>query len=184
VGFSREWFTRLKETSGYSLHPCIYDPEDQQKLIREAVDEILATNAHAEPDYWDRNRGYTDPERPRTFIVLRHAGDDFAHRLAEIAPRIKHESFKDEKEWRLVSRAISVWDLEHRSGESMIIPYYSIPIDYEGQLEPISEIVVGPTPHTELSKESVHSLALASGMIKTDGSGITISTTRIPFRNW
>lgn len=122
VGFSREWFTRLKETLGFSLHPCIYDSKIQQKLIQDAVDEILSTNADAQPHYWDRNAGYTDPAS-RMFVVSRHAGHYFADRLAEIAPRIKDESFADEREWRLVSQPIPVDKLEHRSGESMMIPY-------------------------------------------------------------
>jgi hypothetical protein len=99
VGFTREWFTRVKETLGFSLIRCIYDPECQQRLIKDAIDEFLATNAEKEPDYWDRNRGYVDPDRPRTFVVSRHAGNDFATRLALIAPEIKHKSFEGEKEW-------------------------------------------------------------------------------------
>ena len=58
MGFTREWFTRVKETLGLSLSPCIYDPEDQQRLIQDEIDEFFATNAEREPDYWDRNRGY------------------------------------------------------------------------------------------------------------------------------
>src|SRR5829696_3314053 len=34
VGFTREWFTRVKETLGLSLIRCIYDPEIQQRLIK------------------------------------------------------------------------------------------------------------------------------------------------------
>src|SRR5215212_6233427 len=41
VGFTREWFTRVKETLGLSLSRCIYDPEDQQRLIKDAIDEFL-----------------------------------------------------------------------------------------------------------------------------------------------
>jgi hypothetical protein len=41
VGFTREWFTRVKETLGLSLSPCIYDPQIQQRLIQDAIDEFL-----------------------------------------------------------------------------------------------------------------------------------------------
>ncbi len=184
VGFSGEWFTRVKETLGFSLTPCIYDPEEQRRLIREAIDEILATNADAGSDYWDPNRGYWDLDRPRTFVILPNAGKHFADRLAEIAPLVKHESFADEKEWRLVSQPISVYELEHRPGESMIIPYYSIPIGSESEIESIREIVVGPTPHPDLSTDSVRSLITAAGRLKTHGSIINTRTTRIPFRYW
>jgi Protein of unknown function (DUF2971) len=181
VGFTREWFTRVKETLGLSLRRCIYNPEEQQGLIQDAIDEFFATNAGKEPDYWDRDRGYVDPDKPRTFVVLRHAGDDFADRLALIAPRIKHESFEHEKEWRLVAEMVRVFDLRHRPGSSMLIPYYKIPIGDADKFDSIRQVVVGPTPHPELSAASVRSLATAAGL---DRKGLDIKTTRIPFRNW
>jgi len=122
VGFTREWFTRVKETLGLSLVRCIYDPEKQQWLIQDEIDEFFATNTEKEPDYWDRNRGHRNPDRPRTFVVLRHAGDNFAARLALIAPRIKHKSFAVEKEWRLVAATVSAHELHHRPGRSMLVP--------------------------------------------------------------
>ena len=182
VGFTREWFTRVKETLGLSLIPCIYDPEDQQRFVQDEIDEFLATNADKEPDYWDRNRLYVDPDRPRTFLAVRHAGDDFATRLALIAPRIKHESFEDEKEWRLVAENVSAHILHHRPGRSMLIPYHKIPIGDDDKFDSIRKIVVGPTPHPDLSAASVRSLANAAGLDNPDM--LEIEPTSIPFRNW
>jgi len=180
VGFTKEWFTRVKEAPDLSLIRCIYDPECQQRLIQDAIDEFLATNAEREPDYWDRNRGYVDPDRPRSYVPLQHAGDDFAARLAVMAPRIKHQSFEDEKEWRLVAENVSAHELHHRPGRSMLIPYYKIPIGDEDKFDSIREIVVGPTPHLDLSAASVKSLAIAAGLDRKD----LVKRTRIPFRNW
>jgi hypothetical protein len=180
VGFTREWFTRVKDTLGLSLSPCIYDPEKQQRLVQDEIDKFFATNAGREPDYWDRNRGYWNPDKPRTYMASRHAGDDFADRLALIAPLIKHESFEDEKEWRLVAENVSAHKLHHRPGRSMLIPYYKIPIGDDDKFDSIREIVVGPTPHPELSVASVKSLAKAAGLVNPD----KIETTSIPFRNW
>jgi hypothetical protein len=180
VGFTREWFTRVKETLGLSLSPCIYDPEDQQRLIKGAIDEFLATNAEKEPDYWDRNRSHVDPDTPRTLVVLPHAGNDFATRLSRIAPEIKHKSFEAEREWRLVAAKVSAHELHHRPSRSMLIPYYKIPIGDDDKFDSIREIVVGPTPHPELSVASVKSLAIAAGLANPD----KIETTSIPFRNW
>lgn len=183
VGFTREWFTRVKETLGLSLSPCIYDPEDQQRLIQDAIDEFFATNANKEPDYWDRDRGYVDPDRPNTFVVLRHAGDDFATRLSLIAPLIKEKSFADEREWRLVAPTVSAHELDHRPGRSMLIPYCNIPIGDDDKFDSIREIIVGPTPHPDLSAASVRSLAIAAGLDNPDNI-LETRTTSIPFRNW
>jgi hypothetical protein len=185
VGFTREWFTRVKETLGetlgLSLRRCIYNQKDQQRLIQDEIDEFFATYAEREPGYWDRNRGYRNPDK-RTLKVLRHAGDDFATRLAQIAPRIKHESFEDEKEWRLVAEKVSPSELCHRPGRSMLIPYYKIPIGDDDKFDSIRKIVVGPTPHRVLSAASVRSLAIAAGLDNPDM--LDIKTTSIPFRNW
>jgi hypothetical protein len=158
----------------------IYNPKDQQRLIQDEIDKFFAANAEKEPGYWDRNRGYRNPDK-RTLKVLRHAGDDFATRLAQIAPRIKHESFIDEKEWRLVAEKVSPSELCHRPGRSMLIPYYKIPIGDGDKFDSIREIVVGPTPHPDLSAASVRSLAIAAGL---DRKGLKIRPTSIPFRNW
>jgi Protein of unknown function (DUF2971) len=178
VGFTREWFTRVKETLGLSLIRCIYDPEDQQRLIKDELDDFLAKNAEKGPDYWDRNRGYRNPDRPRTFGVSRHAGNDFATGLSRKAPLIKHKSFAVEKEWRLAA-TVSAHELHHRPGRSMLIPYYKIPIGDGDKFDSIREIVVGPTPHPDLSAASVESLAIAAGLVTPN-----IETTSIPFRNW
>ena len=183
VGFTREWFTRVKETLGLSLIRCIYDPENQQRLVQDEIDKFFATNVGREPDYWDRNRGHRHPDRPRTFKASRHAGDDFATRLALIAPRIKHKSFEDEREWRLVAASVSAHELHHRPARSMLIPYYKIPIGDDDKFDSIRKIVVGPTPHPVLSDASVRSLAIAAGLDNPDNM-LETKTTIIPFRNW
>jgi hypothetical protein len=183
VGFTREWFTRVKETLGLSLVRCIYDPEKQHRLIQDEIDEFFATNTEKEPDYWERNRGYRNPDRPRTFGVSRHAGNHFATRLALIAPLIKHKSFETEREWRLVAATVSAHELHHRPGRSMLIPYYKIPVGDDDKFDSIREIVVGPTPHPDLSAASVESLAIAAGLVNPDNT-LKTKTTSIPFRNW
>lgn len=183
VGFSREWFEEIIESPRLTLRRCIYKLAEQQTLIQETLDKFLAENAKAKPDFWDANRSFSNPDKPRTITTLKHAGNYFADRLAQIAPLIKHEAFEDEKEWRLVVQNVSVFNLKHRPGESMMIPYTSIPIGDENKFGSISKIIVGPTPHPDLSRDSVSSLAIASGLV-TGGKYIEFKNTKIPFRSW
>jgi hypothetical protein len=81
----------------------------------------------------------------------------------------------------LVAENVPAFELCHRPGESMLIPYYNIPIGDDDKFDSIREIVVGPTPHPDLSAASVRSLAIAAGL---DRKGLEIKTTSIPFRNW
>ena len=136
--------------AGFSLYPCVYDPEHQEFLINELITQLLATN-------FNTTHGYVDPDRLRTFVVL-PMGGDFAERLAQLAPLLKDASFSDEKEWRLISNPISSLRLDHRPGESMITPFFRLVIGNENEFDSLEEIVVGPTPHPELSKGSVRTV--------------------------
>jgi len=86
-------------------------------------------------------------------------------------------------EWRLVAATVSARELHHRPGRSMLIPYYKIPIGDDDKFDSIREIVVGPTPHPDLSAASVESLAIAAGLVNPDNTPKT-KTTSIPFRDW
>lgn len=184
VGFSQEWFKRSTHLTRLSLSRCVYEPEEQQELIRGTIDTFLETNADADPEYWRRNQGYGISHRPPdTPSLSSYAWRDFPARLARIAPLIKDKSFEDEKEWRLVAENLLVFELDHRPGESMLIPYYNIPIGDDKTFDSIREIIVGPTPHPELSKASVRSLAWTTGLVNNHNNIIT-RTTNIPFRNW
>jgi hypothetical protein len=58
----------------------------------------------------------------------------------------------------------------------MLIPYVELDLsDKDGKL-PINKIIVGPTPHPELSKMSVHSL------LKSCEYSIEIESSKIPYR--
>ena len=80
---------------------------------------------------------------------------NFWEPIAMLAPLIKNNSFEDEKEWRLISRPISSSRLAHRRGRSMIAPYFRLSIGNDQHFDCLAEVVVGPTPHPELSKASV-----------------------------
>lgn len=192
VGFSREWFAEVKETLGISLHRCIYNEEAQEALIQKTIDEFFAASKGAGPEYWDPPSSHLYKVRPRgdidavgePFPLFRNAGHDFANRLARIAPLIKDKSFEEEKEWRLVAQNVSPQDLEYRPGESMIIPYYTIPIGDESKFDSIGQITVGPTPHPQLSLTSAMSLIATAMTLNGSGSGVAFKVTDIPFRSW
>jgi hypothetical protein len=57
-------------------------------------------------------------------IVAKSLSNEFIISLFAIAPMIKHDSFKEEKEWRIVSSNLRVEpDIQFRVSESNIIPY-------------------------------------------------------------
>jgi hypothetical protein len=104
--------------------------------------------------------------------------------FAEIAPILKHPSFKEEKEWRLISPLINSFNdnVKFRTGKSMIIPYIEFSLADENNKIDFEEIIIGPTPHLELSKMSTQLLLVKSGFDENDSKKVKIS--KIPYRDW
>ena len=97
------------------------------------------------------------------------------------SPIYKHEGFSEEHEWRLVLSKIHkpMPGRKFRRGKSMLVPYVEAePQTREGYYF-IKEVIVGPTPHPELSKESVEALFSA-----LNHPEVTVRESKVPFRHW
>jgi hypothetical protein len=93
--------------------------------------------------------------------------------LFRIAPLLKHESFYEEAEWRLVF--IDTKQMKFRPGKSMIIPY----INFDLADNPFDSIYHSPTPHRELAKDSLDRLLETNEF----NSCITYNSS-VPYRNY
>jgi len=167
IGFGTDELAEISHRSGFVLGRCIYDRALQRKIVQEAVAYCLQ-NEYAIP--FGRRWGYHGP-------------------LADILFRcgvfFKDASFKDEKEWRLVSPTLryDADPLRFRVGTSMVTPFYALSIATDGEL-PIQHIVVGPCPHMELSKFSVTSLLMRYGNEgPLRGEQVALGSI-IPYRDW
>lgn len=137
---------------------CSYDRDKNRALIKAHFDDII-------------NKIEANNESP--FI----GSAETLMKLNKLSTYVKDESFKDEQECRLVCN-IGVENVKYREGKSMIIPYVELGLsDCNGKL-PISKIIVGPTPHSELSKMSIKSL------LKSDGYKIDVESSNLPYRSW
>jgi hypothetical protein len=120
---------------------------------------------------------------------------DIVSSLLMLIPRYKHEKFHAEKEWRLVRQLPTVQrppflNVEYRLSGSLIVPYVAIPLhptlsDKEvlqrrAQVtSPISEVLIGPSPHREELRAAVNGMAARYGL-----SRARVRSSDIPFRNW
>jgi hypothetical protein len=69
---------------------------------------------------------------------------------------LKHESFKEEKEWRIVSSNLRVTpDIKFRANESSIIPYIEISLCQSEEEIEFKKVFIGPTSINYYSKEAV-----------------------------
>ena len=171
IGFSSDEIGAIADRLfGFCFGKCTYDPLKQ----REAIEELVDFHIKEKRD----QRARESAAKPSEHFIWSMA---FREALAFTAPLLKHKSFEEEAEWRLVSRPLphSSSMFSHRPGRSHIIPFAKLPLSDEGQPIRIRRVIVGPTPHPELARDAVHSLLGAAGV-----TGCAIERSKTPFRSW
>jgi hypothetical protein len=101
--------------------------------------------------------------------------------LWDIAASLKHPSFQEEKEHRLVrGPSFGGFDsrVHYRCTKTMLIPYSTIDLSECGENLGISEIIIGPTPEPKLAINSMRSYLRKAGIYAQ------VTSTTIPYREW
>jgi hypothetical protein len=169
VGFNSMLLKHLALRQGFSVRACIYDDQTQAKVLNDLINDTLRKIVN--------DPMATDSQEVPYVTEL----DRFREKFVQIAPTLKDSCFKDEKEWRLISGPISVDDprLKMRAGKSMLIPYVPIILSPEQSPFPAEEIIVGPTPHTDLATSS-----LCSYLSNKCLSKWKVRSSTVPYRDW
>ena len=168
IGFPGNFLEAATKNKQWYLAPCIYDPADQRNLIRSLVEEVLDQNV----------------ERERTNKAEKDhlpMGGNLGAYLHRYAPILKDQSFREEREWRVISRPLMCSSelLDFREGSSLLIPYYKSPLADKNLPFRVHEVVVGPTPDRERSRNSVKSF-----LVRHDLEDVPVEVSRVPYRNW
>jgi Protein of unknown function (DUF2971) len=165
IGFSGAFLRRISDSNDFWLTKCIYDEGEQRTVMRALLKDVLQENEQRAP------------RRGRSNIP----GGNLAAYLNRYAPILKHKSFEEEQEWRIISRPLScTFDgFAFRAGTSMLIPFFKIPLSTDADPLTIEEVIVGPTPNSRQSRRSLQSL-----LERHDLSATKVRNTAAPFRNW
>jgi|SRR5271166_2813489 len=149
IGFNSAALKQIVATQPHlfweALLRCIYDEAHQEALLQPIVDSLVSELQE---------------------VVLRAVEGDAQNRALEntkvrffemflpIASIIKNGAFREEKEWRLCG-LMHRHSINFRAGRSMLIPYYRWSLESDSVSFPISKIIIGPSPHQELSQGSM-----------------------------
>jgi hypothetical protein len=158
IGFDTEKLVKNlnEDKSPFELHMCkYYNREDYQQKIHQFIEQTI--------DGAIKNKNNTE---------------NFIDKFFSLIARMKLDYFKEEQEWRLVSRTPVSFDSENfkfRVSKSMIIPYYSISLN----LSSIVEIIVGPCQQPDLVRNAIMGLAM-----KFNLNNLNIKVTQIPWRTF
>jgi len=149
IGFDSSQLLSAGSEQRCFLAPCIYDPQRQAELIDRLFigifeDAGLFQHAQKEPQ-----------ERPDSRKICFDIALDFI----VLASLLKHPSFRDEREWRIVTQEISDDhpQIAIREGKLVPIPYFEFELA-KPEVELNVEIVAGPNQEMDLAIGSLATL--------------------------
>jgi hypothetical protein len=171
IGFQWEQIKDKVQSQGFRIAKCIYDDAIQQDLISELLDYTLIRLHQQDAAMGSAKR--TD--------TIKDVANYFVNRFWERAPIVKHPSFKEEREWRLISGLIHYDHSQFRirPGLSTLTPYFALDISDSENILRLGGIVIGPTPHKGLASAGVTALVIKYGIKST-----SIWNSSIPYRTW
>jgi hypothetical protein len=152
------------------LAACIYDEERHQTVLDDIVEQVLKAAL----------RSY-DTKKNNRDRVYRESYKLFASLLSVAATIVKHRTFKEEREWRLVSPA-TAFEAPHprfRPGISTLVPFFEHPlVDDSGALA-LHRIVIGPTMNAKLARQALELL-----LRKHKLPSCEVTKSVVPYRAW
>ncbi len=169
IGFNAKHLLACANLQSFQVGRCIYSTSEQEKLIRQVLDEVeILTNRRKESGH--DSESYYD--------IFEMIESD----LLRIAAILKHPSFQEEEEWRIVSPVLTEYvnsPVLFREGTSMLVPYveFGLRVEQNSQM-PVEHIFLGPTTNVELSMNSLTMFLSKKGIKPKNG----ISYCQIPYR--
>lgn len=149
IGFYFDSLFQVAQKHDSDLLPCVYDFKIQNQILEELL--LLHSKKYDEA-LKDNNQ--TDSDK-----LAKTISTDFILSLFALAPMLKHESFKEEKEWRIVSSRLRVMpEIKFRANESNIIPYIEMSLCQSEEEINFKKIFLGPSSSNQFSKKSVMQL--------------------------
>jgi len=169
LGLSAPVVLSLAERNGFSLYPCIYDREEQRDLIQFIVGSYLGLL-----------QGITVSANRATKGLVESAAFNFVGALVRVAPLLKHPTFFEEREWRLVATTPPVGNsVKSRRVGNSVLPYREIRLAGAGSDSGtvIGKVVVGPARKLQASVDAIRKVLHAEGMFECE-----VVASASPFR--
>jgi hypothetical protein len=173
IGFDPDYILRCAENQSFQIGKCIYNCKRQKCLISQIIDSVEALAERHDAEYNQEKGG------DHSYHSIFHMMESDLLRIAAI---LKHPSFREEEEWRIVSPVITDYvkaPVQFREGASMLVPYIEFNLLAENSSTiALEHIFLGPTPNITISMNSLTMFLSKNGIQPNQG----ISYCQIPFR--
>lgn len=174
LGFNPEYILRCAKQHSFQIGKCVYDCDAQERLISQVIDSIEDLSEKIPPTLDEQGK-----EGIRSYHTIFQMIESDLLRIAAI---LKHPSFREEEEWRVVSPVITNYvdaSVLFREGTSMLVPYIEFNLLDEGHVPiALEHLFLGPTPNITISMNSL-TMFLSKNSIRPQKG---ISYCQIPFR--
>jgi len=176
LGFNAAKLHASATRQSYEIGKCIYDPKIQNSVVTAILKRIGALAKLREKTI--------DPLSEYTGTSYYDVFDEVAVDLLRIAALLKHPSFHEEEEWRVVSPIITNLEevpIEYREGASMLVPFmnFRLPEASNACLD-LERVTLGPTPNVDISMMSLADYFSSKGVTPRKG----LAYCHIPYRPW
>lgn len=174
IGFDPALILECARAQSFQVARCVYVPQEQERLVGLVVDamEILAEE-HGE---------CTDPAVRPPDQSYYDSFERVESDLLRIAAVLKHPSFQEEEEWRVVSPVLTDFaqaPIRFREGTSMLVPYLEFPLTAAPDASlALEHLFLGPSPNINISMNSLELYLAQNGSRPRSG----ISYCQIPYR--
>ncbi len=167
IGFDKAHIVKLrKKYKKFNFVRCVYKKKIQQDIIRNFLKDSVST-------FQKFNISNCNDENSKLKFI-----NYFFTMLLTIIPMLKHHTFREEREWRIVNFIkIKTSQIKFREGKFAIVPYVEFKLANKREKLNISKIIVGHSPHMELSLKSVKLILSAQNV-----NCVTVKPSRIPYR--
>ncbi len=171
LGFPAGTIVRLAAAQGYRLMRCVYDPVQQRQMIDDTLGAIFEA----------AQRGVQRPvqDAPARYYPV---FDIFTDELLLLSAVLKHGSFREEREWRVISPVypdLTDKSVKFRIGRFTLIPYREFSIaSAPGSPVQVDEVIVGPSSSLALSMASIPQYLANRGVYPRRG----VHSCGIPYR--
>jgi hypothetical protein len=150
--------------AGLTLEEIDYDEDSQKRLMHSLVGEVISLYGELSPKH---AAGF------QTFLMAK-CGQLLRNTSAGLLVRFKSRHWRSEKEWRLVDALLRGEKdrVRFRSGHLGLIPYIEVAPTatagvFTGRL-PLTQVVLGPHPHQELSRSAMRDYLSGQGYHHTE----------------
>lgn len=151
VGFNKNALFELANEQNYIAADCEYELDKHKKIVKKCFDEIYGY-------YLNRLKSVITDNSSFYRSALDYLNGKTPDLLLAFS-RLKHSSFSEEEEIRLISKYYEHYsdpDVKFREGASMLIPYIEFDISGLERCGPLfAKTIVGPSPNGQVAYLSI-----------------------------